>query len=312
MQVITEEQSAMLITHEMALEGVRQALIAAVDGAATFDAVLGHGSDPSNRFSVKSAATGDFAGLKVGSYWPRNFDKGLPRHSSTTLLFDEETGRIAWVVEGSLVNAYRTAAADAIAAAALSREDASTLAVFGTGRQARFECLALARVRPVKRVLVVGRDRCSAAEFAISLEAIELSTEIVSAETACARADIIVTATPARAPLFAPEWVRSGTHVASMGSDAVGKQELPPALFPQSRLFCDLPDQSRRIGEFQHAGPDQLITPIGEVLTERAAGRFSADEITIFDSSGISLQDLYVAQRIVAAFQSRSERPVNS
>jgi ornithine cyclodeaminase len=120
-----------------------------------------------------------------------------------------------------------------------------------------------------------------------------------SAEHACRSADIIVTATPARSPLFSAEWVRPGAHVASMGSDGPGKQELPPELFPKASLFCDLPSQSRNIGEFQHAAADAELTAIGDVLLARRPGRRSPDEITIFDSSGLSLQDLYMAQHLL-------------
>jgi ornithine cyclodeaminase/alanine dehydrogenase-like protein (mu-crystallin family) len=85
------------------------------------------------------------------------------------------------------------------------------------------------------------------------------------------------------------------------GTDATGKQELPPELFHKAKLFCDLPEQSRRIGEFQHADATVQLTPIGDVLSGKARGRVSADDVTIFDSSGISLQDLYIAQAIIKA-----------
>jgi ornithine cyclodeaminase len=128
-----------------------------------------------------------------------------------------------------------------------------------------------------------------------------LPAEASRAEQACASADVIVTATLATAPLFHAQWVRAGTHISSMGSDATGKQELPPDLFHKARLFCDLPEQSRRIGEFQHADAKVQLTAIGDVLSGKARGRVSADDITIFDSSGISLQDLYIAQAIIKA-----------
>ena len=121
------------------------------------------------------------------------------------------------------------------------------------------------------------------------------------AEIACRTADIIVTATTATKPLFQADWVRPGTHISSMGSDAIGKQELPPQLSAQSRLFCDLPEQSARIGEFQHVDAGISLTAIGAVLSDTAEGRRTAEEITIFDSSGIALQDLYIAEAIIAA-----------
>jgi hypothetical protein len=179
MKFISEEQSAALISHDLAFLAAREALIAAVTQEATvFPAVAAHGSDPQNRFSIKSGATAEVAGLKVGSYWPGNSQAGLPRHNSTIMLFDQTVGRIAWVIEAGQVNAYRTAAADAVAADALARADASTLTVFGAGHQALYECLAVARVRPIRRVLVVARDTVKAEAFAVKLRTHGLTAEV--------------------------------------------------------------------------------------------------------------------------------------
>ncbi len=306
MRFISEEQSAALITHENAYSAVREALIAATLGTSrVFPAVSAHGSDAANRFSVKAGSAPEIAGLKVGSYWPGNLAKGMPCHNSTILVLDQETGRIHAVIEAGRVNGYRTAAADAIAVDLLAAKDARTLAVFGAGHQAEYECCALARVRTIERVLVVARDAGRGRAFAGQLASHGIPAETADARTACERADIIVTATPARAPLFDAAWVRPGTHVSSMGSDAPGKQELPPALLERAALFCDLPEQSVRIGELQHvahriASGAQTVTALGDVLTGKASGRPSPAAITVFDSSGIALQDLYVARMLLA------------
>lgn len=302
MILISEDQSAAIVTPELAFAAMREAFIAAVSpSAAIFPVVLGHGSDPQNRFTVKSAAGAELAGLKVGAYFPTNDARGQPRHASTILLIDQTTGRIGALVEGSAANCYRTAAADAVATDALARSDATVLTVFGTGHQAAYEACAIARIRNLTRVLVVGRDATRTADFVAKLRQSGLPAEAEDAETAVRAADMIVTATTAAAPLFKAEWVRPGTHISSMGSDATDKQELPPALFTQARLFCDLPEQSLRIGEFQHAA-DAQPTAIGAVLTGDASGRERGRDITIFDSSGISLQDLHMAQAILRQF----------
>jgi ornithine cyclodeaminase len=106
--------------------------------------------------------------------------------------------------------------------------------------------------------------------------------------------------------LFQADWVGPGTHVVSMGSDAPGKHELPSELLSRASLFCDLPSQSLRIGDFQHArdaveAGALTVTPIGHVIEGRAPGRCFDDEITVFDSSGISLQDLYMADALIRA-----------
>lgn len=304
MKFMSEDESAALVTHAMAYEAAREALVAAAGDAVIFPAVLAHGSSPANRFSIKSASTAEFAGLKIGSFWPGNSDCGLPRHNSVILLFDQSVGRVEWVIEAGKVNAYRTAAADAVAADALALPDASVLAIFGAGNQALYECVAISRVRPIEQVLVVARDPAKGEAFVIALKDAGIEAVSAGAQDACDQADIIVTATPSRAPLFDADWVRPGTHVASMGSDAAGKQELPPALFDRASLFCDLPSQAVVMGDLQHyAGDPGAIVAIGDVLQGRAPGRVSPDQITVFDSSGIALQDLTIARRLVIARQ---------
>ncbi|MGC9543021.1 ornithine cyclodeaminase family protein [Streptomyces sp. UG1] len=307
MHFLPEERSAALITEELAFTAVRDALIAAAGShAEVFPAVLGHGSQDENRFTVKSAAAARLAGVKIGSYWPGNADKGIPRHNSLVLLFDQEHGRIGAVVEAGVVNAYRTAAADAVAASVLARTDATTLTIFGTGHQALYECAAVARVSPISTIHVVARTPERGEHFLAQLAERGLAGRLTPAEQACRAADIIVTATTATAPLFDGAWVRPGTHIASMGSDAHGKQELPPQLLNEARLFCDLPSQAVRIGELQHVADliddgTLAVTAVGDVLTGQAKGRHSEQDITVFDSSGIALQDLFVADALLHA-----------
>lgn len=307
MNFMSEAESAALISHEMAFSAAREALVAVVDDAVIFPAVLAHGSSPANRFSIKSAATDTFAGLKIGSFWPGNVELGLPRHNSLILLFNQSVGRIEWAIEAGQVNAFRTAAADAVAADTLARRDASVLAIFGAGNQAFYECLAISRIRPIKRVLVVARDKGRGNDFVMSLHQAGLQAAQADAQDACLQADIVVTATPAREPLFSADWIRPGTHVASMGSDAAGKQELPPALFERAALFCDHPAQAVVMGDLQHfSGDRERIVALGDVLLGRADGRTSPDQITVFDSSGIAMQDLTIARCLVAAKQAQT------
>ncbi|WP_431222889.1 ornithine cyclodeaminase family protein [Serratia sp. L9] len=300
MKFISEAESAKIITHQMAYEAIREALVAVTQPVTrSFNVVQGQGSDARNTFGVKASATATLAGLKVGSFWAGNEAKGLPRHNSLILLFDQSCGKIGAAIEAGKVNAYRTAAADAVATDLLARKEASILAIFGTGHQARYECIALARIRPIAKIMIVGRDEHKAQLMAEELRATGLKAEVADAETACRGADIIVTATPSRAPLFEAQWVRPGTHISGMGADARGKQELPVELYASARLYCDLPEQARLIGEFQHV-PEQLeMTAIGRVALGEAPGRLSDKDITIFDSSGIAVQDLYIGQRIL-------------
>ncbi|WP_203184217.1 ornithine cyclodeaminase family protein [Streptomyces pratensis] len=291
---VTEEQTAALVDESLALDAARHAFAATVNAAALPSLVV-HGSDPRNRFTLKPSASATHAGVKIGTFWPDNPARGLPRHHSTLLLFDQSIGRIAAVLEVGTANAYRTAAADALAVDLLARTDAETLAVFGTGHQAAYEVRAVSRVRPISKVLVVGRDKDRATELAVRLSADGHDARSVSAEEACARADVIVTATTAQTdtpPLFEAQWIRPGTHISAMGADAPGKRELPPELLATARLFCDVPEQARRMGESQHASEDAVLIPLGDVLTDRVSGRDVDEDITVFDSSGVGLQDL--------------------
>lgn len=303
---IPEEISRNLVSHELALEATARAyLAAATPNSVTFPVVICHGGDPSNRFSIKSASAGQIAGAKIGSYWPHNKELRRPPHNSCILLFDQSVGRIDTLIEASAANGYRTAAGNAIAVKHLARKDASHLSIFGAGYQASFECEAVIKVLSIRSVSIVSRDAERGRQLARRLKGV-VEARVTSAKDACRGADIIVTVTASQAPLFDSEWVKPGTHISCMGADAPGKQELPRDLLLRSELFCDLLQQSVVIGEFQHiaaAIKNGLRSPvnIGDVIAGRALGRQSADAITIFDSSGLALQDLYLGQLLLEA-----------
>jgi ornithine cyclodeaminase/alanine dehydrogenase-like protein (mu-crystallin family) len=306
MMYISEEESADLVTHQLAFEAARQALVAASEQSGVFPAVLGRSREATNTFSIKSGWSDNLTGVKIGYFWSGNPARGLPRHNSTIVLLDQQTGRLGAVIEAGKVNAYRTAAADAVAADLLARKQAKVLAIFGAGNQAGFEVMALARIRPIETVLVVARPSPRRDALFDQIGDSGLKARASLHEEAVRAADIVVTATPSREPLFDAAWVGPGTHVVSMGSDAPGKRELPMELFPRARLFCDLLSQSVEIGEFQQVRDEikagvLAATPIGDVIEKRAPGRRFDDEITVFDSSGISLQDLYMADALVRA-----------
>jgi ornithine cyclodeaminase len=158
MVYISEEEPAALVTHELAFDAAREALVAAASRqSGVFPAVLGRTREATNTFSIKSGSSDHLTRVKIGSFWSGNPARGLPRHNSTIVLLDQHTGRLGAVIEAGKVNAYRTAAADAVAADVLARKQAKVLAIFGAGNQAGFEVMALARIRPIETVLVVAR-----------------------------------------------------------------------------------------------------------------------------------------------------------
>ena len=297
---VSEDKTRALVDFDLAMDAARAAFAASADSA-ELEILVSHGSDPRNRYTVKPT----HGGVKIGTYWPGNDAHGIPRHHSTLLIFDQETGRIAALLDMGAANAYRTAAADALAVDLLARPDSSTLALFGGGHQAPYNARAIARVRPIGTILVVARNPARAVAELVSHG---LDARPASAEQACAEADVISTATTATdqdPPLFQADWVRPGTHVSAMGADGPGKRELPGELLDRALLFCDQVQQSRRFGEFQHAPATAALATLGDVLTGRASGRRDENDITIFDSSGIGLQDLHLGLALLRKLDSQ-------
>jgi len=304
MLVVSEAAARQVVQLRDAIDAVERAFAALHDGAAAvFPVVLGHGLRTTEGWGVKSGVlqSQGVIGAKIGTYWPGNRAKGLESHGSTTLLLDPQTGFPHALVSAAHLTALRTAAADGVAIRYLARPDADTAAVFGAGHQAWFELQAAHIVRPLRRVLVWNRDPGRAEAFAARVrEEHGLACEAASAQDAASQADIVITATASHAPLFEGDLIRRGTHVSAMGADAAGKQELDTALLARARLFADVPEQAVTIGEFKTAAREGLIareaiTSIGSVIAGTAPGRRSNQEITVFDSSGMALQDLAVA-----------------
>jgi ornithine cyclodeaminase len=307
MLYVPENISKELVTRPMALAAVRQAFIAAADGnAASFPTLQGTGRDPAHRFSVKAARVNSahLTGMKVGAYWPSSDAVGLTRGSSTVLFLDDSTGRVEAIVQTSAANAYRTSAGDALAVDLLARRDAKTVAVFGAGFQAFHEVMAIREIRPVGRVYVVNRtaDRADALVGRFREAGVDASK--ATAQGACENSDVIVTVTASKEPLLDNAWVKPGTHLSCMGADNRGKQELPVELLRRAHLFADLVSQSTEVGEFQHVAAEIAsgavrLDALGDVATGRKPGRQSDADITIFDSSGIALQDIFFAKMIL-------------
>jgi ornithine cyclodeaminase/alanine dehydrogenase-like protein (mu-crystallin family) len=243
-------------------------------------------------------------GLKSGGYWPGNAAKGLTNHQSTVVLFDADTGRCRALVGGNLLTALRTAAAAAVSVAHLARKDAKVLGIVGAGHQAAFQLRAVAEQRPFERVVAWNRSpakleglRCAATEAGLPFEAVPL-------DRLGAEADVIVTITSSFDAILTDAQVRPGTHLACMGTDTRGKKEVEPALVARASVFTDEVAQAVSIGECQHAVAGGLkaeadIVPLGAVIGGTHPGRTSEEEVTLFDGTGVGLQDLAVASRVV-------------
>jgi ornithine cyclodeaminase len=310
--IISEETVRKIVTRQLAFDAVRAAFEAvAVDRSRVFDVVIGTGLHNGEAFAIKSGidVENEMVGFKCGTYWAGNFERGLPAHGSTILLLDPETGFPQVLVSASYLNGYRTAAADAIAVSSLARSDAAVLGVIGAGLQAEQEIRAVAKVRAFSLIKIFTRSETRASWIADRLKDVDIDIQLTSAEDAVRGSDIVITVTPSESPLVRDEWIGEGTHISAMGADDKGKHELDTAILKRASLFADYPEQSIVIGEFQHAYDDGLINSVkdicalGLVTLGKSPGRISDTQITVFDSSGIAIQDLTVAGAIFEAAQ---------
>ncbi|TIW28578.1 MAG: ornithine cyclodeaminase family protein [Mesorhizobium sp.] len=309
MLVIPETLARDLVAIEEALEAVEQTFCAMARGLArnypVVREVVGHADAV---FGVKTGADNSvpFLGLKAGGYWPHNLPRGLTNHQSSTLLFDPDTGRASALVSANYLTGIRTGAASAIATKHLSRRDSESLGVIGTGTQSVYQLKATLAVRNIKTVHAWDPSPDNLAAFGKTVTDLGIAYRAHKNRADAVRlSDILVTVTPSTKALVERDWVMPGTHISAMGADTRGKQELDPQLVCAAALFVDEMAQSLTIGEFQHAYAQGLVEErgirgsLGDVIAGTADGRRSAEEITIFDGTGVALQDLVVADLAV-------------
>lgn len=201
-------------------------------------------------------------------------------------------------MRANYITEARTGAAGAVAASALANPGASVVAVIGAGRQARAQVEALSVRFDLREVRVAGRRPDAVRALADAWH--DAPYRVVVAEDvaeACKGADIVVTTTPSFDPVVSDEWIAPGTHVNAIGSDTRGKGELDARLFERSRFFVDSEEQSRALGEGQRLGERASVAgTLGGVLTGNEVGRVGNEDITVFDSTGVTFQDLVMAR----------------
>ena len=291
------------MTRKTAYKAVQKSFIAVLDQqSAVFPVVIGTGEPPESMFAVTSGylAPERLVGMKVGTYWPNNQQHDLANHASTTLLLHPDTGLPMALINANRLNCLRTAAANAVATDLLANPNAKTLLIVGTGHQAKYEIQALCDIRSFESILVWGRNQQRAKQFVANLGEYTSRCKVLhNIQEGTHQADIITTVTTATSPIIQAEWVKPGTHISAMGADKKGKQELSPQLLSIAQLYADLPQQARQIGEFQHlTNPSQKVTALGELIQPNRNNIYRADTVTVFDSSGIALQDISAAYQI--------------
>lgn len=232
-----------------------------------------------------------YFGLKEVCVFPSNPWRGLDTHLGAVLLHSGDTGELLAMVNASAVTAIRTAAVSAVATKLLAREDASTLAVIGSGVQARGHIQSIPLVRGIRDIRVFSRNRTQAESLGVTLAA--------SVESAVRDADIVVTATSSKEPVLLRNWIAPGTHINAVGSSVSTSRELDSAAVAASSLFVDRRESTvNESGDYLFAfregaiDEDHIRAEIGEVLIGTANGRTSAHEITLFKSLGLAIEDL--------------------
>ena len=302
MWIVPEAAIAGLISPEEAFAAVEATFAAMARGEAYNFPVVREALGEGRQYGFKSGLdrAGAMLGVKAGGYFPGNAGRGITNHQSMVVLFDPDSGRPTAMVGGNLLTALRTAAASAISIDRLARRDARVLGMVGAGHQAGFQLRAAARVRAFDKVVAWNLHPDMLPKLGEVAAELGLPFEAVSLERLGAEADVIITITSSPTASLRDRHVRPGTHLACMGTDTKGKQEVEPALLGRARVFTDEVAQSFTIGEAQHAVAAGLltedqITPIGAVIAGLAPGRQSAEEITLFDGTGVGLQDLAVA-----------------
>jgi ornithine cyclodeaminase len=254
----------------------------------------------------------DGFGAKVVTAFSNPDQPGRSVHRGLVVLFDFETGEVECIADAGEVTEVRTAAASAVATAALARDDARRLAIFGTGAQAASHLRAIVRVRPIEGISIWGRTAEAARTLAgrTSEELGIPARAVADAREAAASADIICTVTGAREPILLGAWVRPGTHVNVVGSSHLGPVEVDHELVVRSRFIADSRPAVLAAGaEFHNAkgagliGDDHVVAEIGEVLTGTIPGRTSPNEITLYKSLGNIVQDLAATQYLHAKAQ---------
>jgi alanine dehydrogenase len=303
MLIVSEETCKEVVGRADAFQAVEAVFASMARGDAyNFPVIreaIGH-ADALYGFKSGFDRAGLVLGLKSGGYWPGNMAKGLTNHQSTVFLFDPDSGQLQALVGGNYLTAVRTAAASSISIAHLARKDAKVLGMVGAGHQAGFQLRAAAEQRDFERVVAWNFHPDMLPALGKIAAEIGLPFEAVEREQLGAKADVIISITSAHEALMMKDWIKPGTHIACMGTDTKGKQEIDAALVAAATVFTDEIAQSISIGECQHAIAAGLIaeadiTPIGDVINGAHPGRTSPDEITLFDGTGVGLQDLAVA-----------------
>ncbi|MEM1557260.1 MAG: alanine dehydrogenase [Thermoproteota archaeon] len=241
--------------------------------------------------------------VKIVNVHPNNPERyGLPTVMATIILIEPETGKPLAIMDGTHITSMRTGAAGGIAAKYLARKDSRIIGMVGAGTQARTQLLALHEVLEIEEVRVCARTVNECEKFSRDMEHLGLKISIKNnVKEAVKGCDILVTTTPVTQPIVRSEWVSEGMHINAIGADAPGKEELDPEILSRAKVVVDDYDQACHFGELNVPiskglfKREQIYAELGEIVVGRKTGRISEKEITVFDSTGLAIQDLAAA-----------------
>ncbi|HSI17948.1 MAG TPA: ornithine cyclodeaminase family protein [Sphingomonas sp.] len=250
---------------------------------------------------------GESLGVKIATVFPANNARGLPSVYSSYLLCDGMTGQPLALLDGDVITSRRTIAVSALAASLLTREDASSLLIVGSGRIARLAPAAFAAIRPIRHVAIWNRDPAKAETLAAQLRADGVDAEAAgSLEAAAGQADIISCATPSTEPLIRADWLRPGTHLDLIGSFTPAMREADDVCFARGRVYVDTADALNQAGDL--VGPiangmlrAEDVGSLADLCAGRVLVRRSGDDLTIFKAVGTAVADLVAATLVRTA-----------
>lgn len=307
--LLTRADVADLLPIEACVEAVEHAFRLHGDGRAAPPGILAV-RVPGGGFHIKAGVLGlgrVYFAAKTNANFPDNPARaGLPTIQGILVLADAERGTPLAIMDAGEITALRTGAATAVAARHLARPEAATVTICGCGLQGRVQLRALAAVRRLRRVYAVDRDPARAARFAGEMRG-RLDLDVLAVgdlDAAAAASDICVTCTPSREPILGPGVLRPGAFVAAVGADDDHKHEIHPLLMASSAVVVDVLEQAATIGDLHHAIAAGALSAadvrgeLGQVVAGVRAGRRSADEVVIFDSTGMALQDVAAAAAV--------------
>ena len=294
--LLTGRDVADLLTIDDCIAAVENAFLLLGRGEVPRPAIAGVHAQGGG-FHIKAAIAGDRFAAKINS----NFFEAKPRIKGVIVLCDSNDGQVLAVMDSIEITILRTGAATAVAAKYLAREKVRTALIIGCGLQGHVQARALRRVRDIEKIFAYDTNPNAASDFAEKIAA--------EAVPAPVWADIVVTCTPSRSPIL--HSVQPGAFVAAVGADSENKQELAPSLMASSKVVTDLTEQCRTIGDLHHAiaagamRVEDVYAELSEIVAGRKRGRERDDEVIIFDSTGMALQDVAAAaivyERAVAA-----------